>query len=135
VTLFVDLTDPRRENVPEYDTLLSALADGTALRVVHQRFPIADCSVPRSTGYAVDILDAIDAGLLNGETVYLHCKAGVGRTGTIAGLHLVRHGLDGAEALRRLEDCWLRDARSALVSRCPETSVQRHFILDWPVGH
>ena len=47
------------------------------------------------------ILDAIDAALDGGKTVYVHCWGGVGRTGTVVGCWLVRHGKTGDEALRQ----------------------------------
>lgn len=34
--------------------------------------------------------------LAAGQTVYVHCYGGIGRTGTVVGCWLVRHGLSGA---------------------------------------
>ena len=134
VTLFVDLTNPRRENVCEYRSLLRSRAFDPSTRPIHLSFPISDGGVPSSIETATAMLDAIDAGLSNGETVYLHCKAGIGRTGSIAALHLMRHGLTGSQALRALARSWKRDPRSRVVHRCPETSVQLSYVRNWPQG-
>ena len=46
------------------------------------------------------ILDEIDGAILNGKTVYVHCLGGIGRTGTVVGCYLVRHGIAaGGKAL------------------------------------
>lgn len=43
------------------------------------------------------ILDAIDRAA--GSIVYVHCWGGHGRTGTVAGCYLVRHGQDTRQSL------------------------------------
>ena len=84
----------------------------------------------RSRAQVEQVLDVIDAALENGETVYLHCRSGIGRTGTVLALHLVRHGYSPADALRRLEAAWRRDERSGTWSRCPQTEGQRRYIME-----
>jgi protein-tyrosine phosphatase len=81
----------------------------------HLRFPIPDFGTP-SRAQVTEILAALDAELAAGRTVYLHCRAGIGRTGTIAGCFLARDGRSGEEAL-------------GLVS--PETEAQRDFVRTW----
>ena len=63
--------------------------------------PIHDVSTPTQAQMA-RILDAIDAALAVGHAVYLHCYGGIGRTGTVVGCYLVRHGMDGEEALAEI---------------------------------
>ncbi len=130
VTTFIDLTEHGRENgVTPYGRLLRG-AHWHGLPAAYFNVPIVDTRPPRSWEQAVAILDVIDAALANGETVYVHCRSGVGRTGTILGLHLVRHGYSPGEALRALQAAWARDPRSALWPRCPQTESQRRCILE-----
>jgi protein-tyrosine phosphatase len=70
----------------------------------------------------------IDQSLAAGEKIYLHCQAGIGRTGTVVGCYLVRHGLTGRAALQRLND--LRH-RLPFPFLSPETEDQRQFVLHW----
>jgi len=80
----------------------------------------------------VRILDMIDAELAEGRTVYVHCFGGIGRTGTVVGCHLVRHGKSGREALDEIE--YLRRDTPAAWQRSPETETQRQMVRAWRVG-
>jgi protein-tyrosine phosphatase len=85
---------------------------------VDLRLEIEDLGCPtRET--MTRILDSIDASLAAGEVVYVHCLAGIGRTGTVIGCYLVRHGMSGDEALATVER--LRGAG-------PETPEQRQLV-------
>jgi hypothetical protein len=74
----------------------------------------------------------LDAALAAGETVYLHCWGGTGRTGTAVGCHLVRHGMSGDQALQQIKD-WLYDTPKRGRSS-PETTEQRRLVLNWKKG-
>jgi protein-tyrosine phosphatase/ADP-ribosylglycohydrolase len=126
VTSFIDLTE--EGELPDYDALLPEL---TERRVHYKRMPIFDHSIPDSPAHMARILDAIDAELNAGQCVYLHCRAGIGRTGTAVGCHLVRCGLSNEEAYERLQLLWKQCARSRRWPSIPETSEQLDFVLRW----
>lgn len=130
VTTFIDLTERNRENGLEpYGRRLQG-AHNHGLSVVDFNFPIPDAQAPRSRAQLDEILNVIDAALANEETVYLHCRSGVGRTGTVLALHLVRHGCTPTAALRHVAAAWRRDARSRMWACCPQTEGQRRYILE-----
>lgn len=116
VTLFVDLTEDGE--LPPYAGSIESPAR-------HVRMPIGDFSVATEEQMR-ETLDLIDAELEAGGRVYLHCRGGCGRTGTVVACHLVRHGASGEEALRRVEQLcgW----------SCPETEEQRAMVLGWQTG-
>ncbi len=97
----------------------------------HQRFPIRDLSTPATVDLTTAILDTIDDHIANGRPVYLHCWGGVGRTGTIVGCWLARHGCPGAAALDRLRELWAQCPKSCS-KESPERPAQRQYVRDWP---
>ncbi len=122
VTFWVDLTES-----DEHGPYWSALeTEAAALRseVEHRRFPIPDMDVPFPQ-QMTSILDTIDDALAEGHTVYVHCMGGIGRTGTVIGCYLVRHGLSGEEALKEIARL-----RGGYVES-PETSNQRRMVREW----
>jgi protein-tyrosine phosphatase len=76
INYFIDLTQPHE--MPEYRHLLP-------VDTKYLRSPIADVEVPREVAQMQDIQKRIRAALLFGRCVYVHCRAGIGRTGTVAG--------------------------------------------------
>jgi protein-tyrosine phosphatase len=78
------------------------------------------------------ILDHIDRAITYEKMVYVHCWGGIGRTGTVVGCYLVRHGLSGPEALERLQI--LRRETAKWWRSSPETDEQRAMILSWQIG-
>lgn len=98
-----------------------------------EAFAIPDFGVPMLRCMR-HVLDAIDSALDAREVVYLHCRAGIGRTGTVAGCLLVEHGFAPEEALALLQRKWRAMAKSAFVRQTPETDSQRAFIAEWAPG-
>ncbi len=129
VTTFVDLTEHGRENgVASYARQLRGRRRG--LSVAYFNFPMPDAQAPRCRAQVEQVLDVVDAALENRETVYLHCRSGIGRTGTMLALRLVRHGYAPTDALRHIEAAWRRDGRSLVWPRCPQTEGQRRYIME-----
>ena len=121
ITAFIDLTQVR-DNLLPYAGILDDIS--------YQRFPIRDVSVPESIELMREILDAIDHHISQGRMVYVHCWGGIGRTGTVVGCWLARHGLEGRTAYDRLQELWEHNPKSAY-RRSPETLEQKQYILDW----
>ena len=128
VTFFLDLTAPGE--LVAYELLLPALVMPDGRTAEHRRLPIRDLSVPRRADM-VAILDTIDGALAAGETVYFHCWGGIGRTGTVAGCWLVRHGATGAEALATVAERFATVGKATRVPRSPETDEQVAYVMRW----
>lgn len=94
-------------------------------------FPIPDVSVPNDHAQMIVILDAIDAARHAGETVYPHCRAGIGRTGLVVGCLLRRHGMSPAGALHTLRAAWRARPRARHFSSIPQTDSQEPYIREW----
>ena len=127
---YIDLTRPTDSFHP-YRELLTSEAAEFGLDVMWQNFPIDDFFTPSREQMQL-ILDEIDAQIQAGKTVYVHCLAGIGRTGTVVGCYLVRGGMTGYEALRQIEE--LRKSTPSWWHRSPESQEQVDFILDWNDG-
>ncbi len=112
-----------------YERELSRIALETGIELSRASFPIEDMGAP-SPRLMCLILDEIDAAIAMGRPVYLHCWGGRGRTGTVVGCYLVRHGLTGGQALDRIKI--LRRAGNVTDHHLsPETRVQREFVNTW----
>jgi protein-tyrosine phosphatase len=131
VSLFLDLTQAGEYGLEPYTPTLEKEATVIGRMVVHQRMSIRDRGTP-SPEQMTHILDTIDAALAEGKTVYVHCYAGIGRTGTVVGCYLVRHGMSGEEALAEIAR--LRRAISDGWITSPETAAQRGMVRGWSMG-
>jgi protein-tyrosine phosphatase len=130
ITFFLDLTEA--DKLKPYALLLQEEATILGLSAKHQRLSVSDFGVP-TPSEMLHILDTIDAALGAGQGVYLHCWFGIGRTGTVVGCYLVRHGMSGEAALDKITQLREVIPGSGLRSS-PETEEQRQMILNWSVG-
>jgi rhodanese/phosphatase family protein len=118
VGVFIDLTEA--DEVTPYGERVAGWA-------THRRFPIRDFCCP-SVGEMTTTLDAIDEELERG-VVYVHCLGGSGRTGTVIGCWLVRHGMDPEEALATIAALRRETAYGERPS--PESAEQCDFVRAW----
>src|SRR5581483_10910316 len=125
IECFVDLTKPTE--LPRYDTLLPFYVEYT-------RKAIKDHSLPASREQMVEILEHVGKSMRAGRPVYVHCRAGIGRTGTVMGCFLVERGLAGDGALDELNRLWQQSKRSRTWALIPETEAQANFVREWQPG-
>ena len=134
---FINLTQPHE--LEPYDAIAEEQARTLGITVGHERHSIVDLNTPDSPRYMTAILDAIDSSLAAGKTIYVHCWAGVGRTGTVVGCWLVRHGRTGDEALAQIAEWWegMDQLKKSIHPTSPETSRQKTYVRNWaePLAH
>ena len=133
---FIDLTSPEDENLygqalVSYSILIENVAAGR-FKVYYHRKPIIDMDVP-SHAQMREILDIIDKNISGDIPTYVHCLGGFGRTGTVVGCWLVRHGIaQGNAVIEIIRKLRRNDPQSNWES--PQTAGQRRFILKWKPG-
>lgn len=128
IDCFIDLTETGE--LGSYEKFLTApFARRDAL---YLRKSIRDHGVPDSAERMQEILDALDAALADGRRVYLHCRAGIGRTNVVAGCWIANQGGGGEAALERLNRQWGSSVRARSWPTVPETEDQEEFVRGWP---
>lgn len=128
IRTFIDLT--QAHELPSYEATLKEEARIYDCMVVYHRFAIRDHGVP-STQTMTLILDTIDAAVESGNPVYVHCWGGVGRTGTVVGCYLIRHGMPAKQALEQVNALYLTRPKDYFLVRSPETDEQCQFVRNW----
>lgn len=83
--------------------------------------PICDMQAPdkRFERSWIDLWPRLDRELRHGGRVFIHCYAGLGRTGTIAALILMQYGFSARDALQQV-----RAARPGSV----QSMEQEHYL-------
>lgn len=130
ITTFIDLTRPGEKS--DYESLLKEEAAKKGLLIEYRRFPITDFGIPSKKEVMKHILDEIDAAVKErNQIAYVHCRGGIGRTGTAVGCYLVRHGHSGNGALEELNRLFQSSGRSYESPLSPETNEQRQLVKEW----
>jgi ADP-ribosylglycohydrolase len=122
IECFIDLTFPGE--APPYDLVLP-------IGIEYLRKPIKDHALPEMPEHMREILDCIADALRSGRKVYVHCRAGIGRTGTVIGCMLAERGLSGDAALDELNRVWQQSLRSKSWDWIPETAPQATYVRNW----
>ena len=131
VRVFVDLTESHE--LTPYDEIALDEAASRGVGLAYIRLPIGDMSVPPASRMA-EVLERLDSALSLGQTAYVHCWGGVGRTGTVVGCWLVSRGWSADDALAEVGR---RFATMSPAKRrrhpegSPQTPSQREFVRRW----
>ena len=125
----VDYND---EIIEDYSAILIEEAAKRNKKIEIYRYPIKDLSIP-TENQMIAILNKIDEKIDLGKKVYIHCWGGVGRTGTVIGSYLIRHGFAEPDKVFYTID-YLKRTTSISQRESPETKEQCQFILNWSLG-
>jgi len=134
VVNLMEPAEPDHDGRPfaDYREMLQALGMRAGESITVSLFPIRDESVP-THGLMKSILDDIDQSLFRDRPVYVHCWGGEGRTGTVVGCFLARHGIaEGMHALAMIAQ--LRESSPKAHEPSPETAEQKRMVLSWKEG-
>jgi protein-tyrosine phosphatase len=78
----------------------------------------------------LNLLDEIDNAVLQNKPDYVHCWGGKGRTGTVVGCYLAKHGYaQGEYVLNLIHE--LRQYDPEVYHTSPETRQQRDMVTKW----
>ncbi len=100
----------------ESPTVDPAALGRVGIRSIH--FPIVDMGVPELHA-AIGLTDHLAASIAGGDVVALHCRAGMGRTGTLLACQLIASGQTASAAL---------DAVRSISPRCVQSTAQVDFL-------
>ena len=116
-----------------YIDQMEAIAVSMKINVTCELLPIKDLSVP-SEREMLRILNQIDICMEHDKPVYIHCWGGRGRTATVVGCYLARHGhasgrgvIDMISELRKNVEDWNMPS--------PETKQQVDMVVSWSEGN
>ena len=130
IRTFVDLTE--EHELDGYHQMLRGLAEERRLDTTYLRIPIPDRSTP-SLWTVKCILNVLDRSVTDEQPAYVHCFAGIGRTGTVIGCYLQRHGLaTRGDVIEKIAG--LRSLMPFGSEPSPHTPDQVRMVEHWPAG-
>jgi hypothetical protein len=123
VNYFIDLTE--EGEMPDYRPLLPKQSH-------YLRCALRDTEVPHDVAQMQELQSRIRTALKLGRRIYIHCRAGIGRTGLVVGCYLADGGLDGDAALKGLNSLWQQSERAKSWPVVPQTEEQADYVRSWP---
>jgi len=137
VRVFIDLTESGE--LLQYETHLRTRASALGLppheisAIEYHRFPIRDRCLPSNPKLIPQIMSLLESCRTQNRKAAIHCRGGIGRTGTVVGCWLVQSGLarDGKEALSIIAREWKNVEKCKRFPKSPETGPQWEFVRDF----
>jgi rhodanese/phosphatase family protein len=123
INYFVDLTE--ENEMPSYRGLLPEQSH-------YLRCSIRDTEVPAAIEHMQELQSRIRTALKLDRRMYVHCRAGIGRTGLVIGCYLAEEGLEGQAALDELNRLWRQSECAKSWPVVPQTEEQADYIRSWP---
>ena len=112
-----------------YEPVIQQMASSRGLQVECLRLGYGDGTTPERS-HMSKILDTLDSSIAAGEPLYVHCWGGHGRTSSVIGCFLIRHGASAQEAIDQIVG-W----RNPLPrNHFPYEGRQEKFVRSWQAG-
>jgi protein tyrosine phosphatase len=130
----ISLMEPQQYNRPDdpfppYVDHMESIAQNLKISVTFDQISIKDFSVPTAR-QMVRILNQIDMCIKYDKPVFVHCWGGKGRTGTVVGCYLARHGIaTGNDVIEMIKE--LRKDTMDFLDLSPETREQINMVINW----
>ena len=124
--------DRQDDPFPPYVDNMDSFAQKLKISITFDQISIKDFSVPTER-QMIRILNQIDICIKYDKPVYAHCWGGKGRTGTVVGCYLIRHGIaTGNDVIEMIKE--LRKNTEDFSYPSPETSEQIKMVINWGKG-